>query len=128
MFIGCMSWTYSILTLIVILFFFLMIRRPPRATRTDTLLPCTTLFRSDAGTCHQVKRKRARLQGGNGKGSHMEGQEAQDHERRKACFPAEWGKKVWNCGKLVWGPPPSFAEAVPLTPHSMRPEIGRAHV
>src|SRR3546814_14171033 len=28
------------------LFFFLMIRRPPRATRTDTLLPDTTLFRS----------------------------------------------------------------------------------
>src|SRR3546814_12333364 len=25
---------------------FLMIRRPPRATRTDTLLPYTTLFRS----------------------------------------------------------------------------------
>src|SRR3546814_16936699 len=23
-----------------------MIRRPPRSTRTDTLLPCTTLFRS----------------------------------------------------------------------------------
>src|SRR3546814_12248953 len=26
--------------------FFLMIRRPPRSTRTDTLLPCTPLFRS----------------------------------------------------------------------------------
>src|SRR3546814_15560069 len=26
--------------------FFLMIRRPPRSTRTDTLLPYTTLFRS----------------------------------------------------------------------------------
>src|SRR3546814_15511004 len=30
------------------LFFFLMIRRPPRSTRTDTLFPCTTLFRSIA--------------------------------------------------------------------------------
>src|SRR3546814_20254196 len=30
---------------------FLMIRRPPRSTRTDTLFPYTTLFRSiDAGT------------------------------------------------------------------------------
>src|SRR3546814_13825806 len=28
--------------------FFLMIRRPPRSTRTDTLLPYTTLFRSVA--------------------------------------------------------------------------------
>src|SRR3546814_14663922 len=36
--------------------FFLMIRRPPRSTRTDTLFPYTTLFRSVApqvpgGTC-----------------------------------------------------------------------------
>src|SRR3546814_11956381 len=28
--------------------FFLMIRRPPRSTRTDTLVPYTTLFRSHA--------------------------------------------------------------------------------
>src|SRR3546814_11148480 len=34
--------TYSV-TLVV---FFLMIRRPPRSTRTDTLFPYTTLFRS----------------------------------------------------------------------------------
>src|SRR3546814_8796692 len=30
----------------VIMIFFLMIRRPPRSTRTDTLFPYTTLFRS----------------------------------------------------------------------------------
>src|SRR3546814_4877475 len=29
------------------MFVFLMIRRPPRTTRTDTLFPSTTLFRSD---------------------------------------------------------------------------------
>src|SRR3546814_1176954 len=29
--------------------FFLMIRRPPRSTRTDTLFPYTTLFRSRGG-------------------------------------------------------------------------------
>src|SRR3546814_15203457 len=29
-----------------IFFFVLMIRRPPRSTRTDTLFPYTTLFRS----------------------------------------------------------------------------------
>src|SRR3546814_9238221 len=28
------------------MFFFLMTRRPPRSTRTDTLFPYTTLFRS----------------------------------------------------------------------------------
>src|SRR3546814_19037776 len=30
----------------LLFFFFLMIRRPPRSTRTDTLFPYTTLFRS----------------------------------------------------------------------------------
>src|SRR3546814_15886477 len=33
-------------SLCILLFFFLMIRRPPRSTRTDTLFPYTTLFRS----------------------------------------------------------------------------------
>src|SRR3546814_9473508 len=33
----------------MIVFFFLMIRRPPRSTRTDTLFPYTTLFRSASG-------------------------------------------------------------------------------
>src|SRR3546814_9432860 len=32
--------------MLVIFFFFLMIRLPPRSTRTDTLFPYTTLFRS----------------------------------------------------------------------------------
>src|SRR3546814_1051864 len=31
------------------MFFFLMLRRPPRSTRTDTLFPYTTLFRSVGG-------------------------------------------------------------------------------
>src|SRR3546814_15027563 len=30
-------------------FLFLRVRRPPRSTRTDTLLPYTTLFRSEEG-------------------------------------------------------------------------------
>src|SRR3546814_12884158 len=34
----------------LMLFFFLMIRRPPRSTRTDTLFPYTTLFRSEPKT------------------------------------------------------------------------------
>src|SRR3546814_16057283 len=32
-------------------FFFLMLRRPPRSTRTDTLFPYTTLFRSVLEYC-----------------------------------------------------------------------------
>src|SRR3546814_15175669 len=34
----------------LMLIFFLMIRRPPRSTRTDTLCPSTTLFRSLSGS------------------------------------------------------------------------------
>src|SRR3546814_17942148 len=43
-------------------FFFLSIRRPPRSTRTDTLFPYTTLFRSrvesgaGAGVIHFARR------------------------------------------------------------------------
>src|SRR3546814_3446853 len=34
------------LRVLIDLFFFLMFRRPPRSTRTDTLFPDTTLFRA----------------------------------------------------------------------------------
>src|SRR3546814_16570426 len=40
----------------VIFFFCLMIRRPPRSTRTDTLVPYTTLFRSDPTTAAALQR------------------------------------------------------------------------
>src|SRR3546814_7569192 len=39
MFLYCLAFLCSLV-------FFLMIRRPPRSTRTDTLFPYTTLFRS----------------------------------------------------------------------------------
>src|SRR3546814_16125635 len=35
-------------------FFFLTIRRPPRSTRTDTLFPYTTLFRSERALYNMV--------------------------------------------------------------------------
>src|SRR3546814_3989107 len=38
-------------SLYVCIVFFLMIRRPPRSTRTDTLFPYTTLFRSLERSC-----------------------------------------------------------------------------
>src|SRR3546814_15062370 len=47
------SWSFSMIVIFIsylyfciIFCFFLMIRRPPRSTRTDTLFPYTTLFRS----------------------------------------------------------------------------------
>src|SRR3546814_292242 len=38
---------WNALTLFIVFFFFLRIRAPPRSTRTDTLCPYTTLFRSE---------------------------------------------------------------------------------
>src|SRR3546814_12876002 len=49
--------------LCLLFFFFLMIRRPPRSTRTDTLFPYTTLFRSPIVTSAIA----ALLQGASGK-------------------------------------------------------------
>src|SRR3546814_5107082 len=66
-------------------FFFLMIRRPPRSTRTDTRFPYTTLFRSqrgdriardDAGEpAFGVRRALERLDRGNGGGEEGGGRE-----------------------------------------------------
>src|SRR3546814_4859809 len=45
-------------------FFFLMIRRPPRSTRTDTLFPYTTLFRSVQAIWQRALRRRASIRTG----------------------------------------------------------------
>src|SRR3546814_2274977 len=45
MIVRCFVFVASV-SVMTMLFFFLMIRRPPRSTRTDTLFPYTTLFRS----------------------------------------------------------------------------------
>src|SRR3546814_15295505 len=42
----CLYYVIVLVFIIISTFVFLMIRRPPRATRTDTLFPYTTLFRS----------------------------------------------------------------------------------
>src|SRR3546814_19820939 len=43
--------------------FFCMIRRPPRSTRTDTLFPYTTLFRSPVALapCFSIRKPAARI-------------------------------------------------------------------
>src|SRR3546814_20295416 len=73
-----------------------MIRRPPRSTRTDTLFPYTTLFRSpdeeeqDRGAYGRWQAHRARLAGSEGR----EGQRNPDREayhrrdRRARARPA----------------------------------------
>src|SRR3546814_9759455 len=41
-----MIYVFILFRCLFFIMFFLMIRRPPRSTRTDTLFPYTTLFRS----------------------------------------------------------------------------------
>src|SRR3546814_8216278 len=43
------------------MFFLLMVSQPPRSTRTDTLLPYTTLFRSDGLTAQSPAAKRSEI-------------------------------------------------------------------
>src|SRR3546814_13694257 len=47
----CTVSSYAVSCIVV----FLMIRRPPRSTRTDTLFPYTTLFRSQAQLPHHFR-------------------------------------------------------------------------
>src|SRR3546814_1532799 len=47
-------------TMVCYRIFFLMIRRPPRSTRTDTLFPYTTLFRSGFTRIRRVPNGEAR--------------------------------------------------------------------
>src|SRR3546814_17300184 len=102
--------------------FFLMIRRPPRSTRTDTLFPYTTLFRStglraDAGP-HRARplgrarrsghRDRAALRGvdhrlragpgtgggGTGGRRHAEGRRPRDRARLRARQPQPAAEQI----------------------------------
>src|SRR3546814_20254363 len=43
---ACSTSRFLLSFLLFLFLFFVMIRRPPRSTRTDTLFPYTTLFRS----------------------------------------------------------------------------------
>src|SRR3546814_11579730 len=107
----------------VCVFFFLMIRRPPRSTRTDTLFPYTTLFRSrydaifDAALAklHSEGRYRVFIDILRNKGSFPDAR----------CFAGHSGPKpitVWCSNDyLSMGQHPKVIAA-------MEAEIGRAHV
>src|SRR3546814_7645145 len=60
------------------IFFFVMIRRPPISTRTDTLFPYTTLFLS--------ARKAARRDAGGGRGADAARRSLRDDALRRVAF------------------------------------------
>src|SRR3546814_19886898 len=99
-------------------FFFLMIRRPPRSTRTDTLFPYTTLFRSPAARRLECIVDVAR-------GSRPRGDLADlpdDHDRRpRRSVPAQYRISRRRC------PRESLCRATGADPRrAWRAEIGRA--
>src|SRR3546814_4420507 len=64
------------------MFFFLMIRRPPRSTRTDTLFPTTTLFRSPDALHPRPPPRSAKLFGTQGI---VAGDACRDHQPAPGC-------------------------------------------
>src|SRR3546814_1924847 len=90
----------------MLFFFFLMIRRPPRSTRTDTLFPYTTLFRS-AGAYLPQPGARGRNQPRAGQGaigaarSHgrAPGQRRPQHLRSAAAVPGDGDTEPDRAGR-----------------------------
>src|SRR3546814_18869413 len=66
-----------------------MIRRPPRSTRTDTLFPYTTLFRSDDGV-DLVDARVEQLQPHVGAGVDEDAEAAERYHDRRAAAQIEW--------------------------------------
>src|SRR3546814_11687378 len=99
----------------MLLLFFLTIRLPPRSTRTYTLFPYTTLFRSSAGA--SMKNFKDKVAAITGASSGM-GRELAIELARRGCHVAI--SDVNEAG---------LAQTVELLkPYGVRVKIGRAHV
>src|SRR3546814_5316531 len=128
------------------MFFFLMIRRPPRSTRTDTLFPYTTLFRSDAGVA-RLRVAAARRRSTGIAGAREEGAEplddlgiddgaaaVADEMHRRAQYlalraaPAAHRRPVERADRGIDGFRRRFGEARIGDVGFLDPEFGRAHV
>src|SRR3546814_11881614 len=82
-------------TVIILCFFFLMIRRPPRSTRTDTLFPYTTLFRSSRRKANRVQQPAAN------KPSHAQQEEEQKIPPEDLVAKAPATQKKGNAKSLL---------------------------
>src|SRR3546814_2953967 len=80
------------LFLFYVMFFFLMIRRPPRSTRTDTLFPYTTLFRSvlQASWSHEFT-----IDGG------VDQSGLQGFPSTRATLNNQWSRGDWGVGYIA---------------------------
>src|SRR3546814_4869942 len=83
---------YVVCSCTVFFVFFLMIRRPPRSTRTDTLFPYTTLFRSHGETLQPATSNAASLPGALCRGIAGEGGYCRGNASRSARCRPSWSK------------------------------------
>src|SRR3546814_3473060 len=80
-----------------------MIRRPPRSTRTDTLFPYTTLFRSRRDVRHRLPVERAERAAGRRQDDSLHGidpVEVEDLEDR-AMLGVDWEQGCAAAGDLA---------------------------
>src|SRR3546814_16278952 len=117
-----------------------MIRRPPRSTRTDTLVPSTPLFRSDAPKLgpprpgdlgRPILESQRRMAMETGTGSDPSAQQAaQERERQLAELKAARESGVLVQGRTASSPStvPDGAGTPTPTPTPAAGQIGRAHV
>src|SRR3546814_11063619 len=82
-----------VLMLVSLFVFFLMIRRPPRSTRTDTLFPYTTLFRSGgAGIVDEDVEPALML--GELRGERLAPRDGRHVLRQRDAFPAQFLRRL----------------------------------
>src|SRR3546814_8383293 len=81
----------------LLLVFFLMIRRPPRSTRTDTLFPYTTLFRSQRDLGRQALRQQVLVR----LVAQRLDDAAGDGQRCTASFAQVLGRRVLRLGHQI---------------------------
>src|SRR3546814_9781287 len=108
-----------------------MIRRPPRATRTDTLLPYTTLFRSPWAWARRPNAAGVRL------GPRSTARPAHHRRPAAAVAAAQAMQNPLPPGRVIFAPsrPPGITASLPITASRRAtaaapppPQIGRAHV
>src|SRR3546814_9864405 len=116
-------------------FFFLMIRRPPRSTRTDTLFPYTTLFRSPhAGVRRRAQTAAAALAEPVDNFSHQQPGGLAMAGDVRACRVGQRlcrALAAFLCAAAGPGSDPAPAARCRCGGHARvgdKPEIGRAHV